>query len=198
MGLSIDFDQSIVPMYSIACSYGRRNGDNGAMEMSENASDEAPPVVPTDTPDERWMRHALVAARRAAAAGEVPVGALLVRGDEVLALAGNAPVALHDPTAHAEVLVMRAAAAKLADYRLGGTTLYVTLEPCAMCAAAMLHARVARVVFGTWDPRVGAVGSRLNLLQMPGQNHRIDFIGGVLAGECSAVLKDFFAAKRAG
>ncbi|MEY4376068.1 MAG: hypothetical protein RJB26_618 [Pseudomonadota bacterium] len=159
---------------------------------------EAPLMVPTDTPDERWMRHALSAARQAAAAGEVPVGAVLVRGGELLAAAGNAPITRHDPTAHAEVLVMRAAAAQLADYRLGGTTLYVTLEPCAMCAAAMLHARVERVVFGTWDPRVGAVGSRMNLLQMPGQNHRIDFIGGVLAAECSAVLKEFFAAKRGG
>lgn len=159
---------------------------------------EAPLMVPTDTPDERWMRHALAAARRAAAAGEVPVGAVLVRGGELLAAAGNAPITRHDPTAHAEVLVMRAAAAQLADYRLGGTTLYVTLEPCAMCAAAMLHARVERVVFGTWDARVGAVGSRMNLLQMPGQNHRIDFIGGVLAAECSAVLKEFFAAKRGG
>lgn len=183
-------------MYSIACSYGQRNGDNGGMNQSDNAVDDVPLVVPSDTPDERWMRHALAAARRAAALGEVPVGAVLVRGEQLLAAAGNAPISLHDPTAHAEVLAMRTAAAQLADYRLGGTTLYVTLEPCAMCAAAMLHARVERVVFGAWDPRVGAVGSRLNLFQMPGQNHRIDFIGGVLAAECSAVLKAFFAAKR--
>jgi tRNA(adenine34) deaminase len=180
-------------MYLIACSYGQRNGDNGGMEITENTAD-----APLDTPDERWMRVALGAAERAAAAGEVPVGAVLVRHGEVLAAAGNAPIGLHDPTAHAEVLAIRAAAVQLADYRLGGTTLYVTLEPCAMCAAAMLHARVERVVFGAWDPRVGAVGSRLNLFQMPGQNHRIDFIGGVLAAECSAVLRRFFAAKRAG
>ena len=149
-----------------------------------------------DTRDESWMRVALQAARRAAAAGEVPVGAVLVRGDELLAEAGNAPIALHDPTAHAEVLVMRAAASRLADYRLGGTTLYVTLEPCAMCAAAMLHARVERVVFGAWDPRVGAVGSRLNLFHVPGHNHQIDFFGGVLAEECGELLREFFNARR--
>lgn len=198
MDLSIKNHQSIVPMYLIAAPYRPRNGDNGGMDLPENTCEDAPVLVPTDTPDERWMRYALAAARRAATAGEVPVGAVLVRGGELLAAAGNAPIALHDPTAHAEVLVMRTAAARLVDYRLGGTTLYVTLEPCAMCAAAMLHARVERVVFGAWDQRVGAVGSRMNLFQMPGQNHRIDFIGGVLAAECSAVLKTFFAAKRGG
>lgn len=198
MNSSIENHQSIVPMYSIAAPYHPRNGDNGVMDLPEKTHEEAPLPVSADTPDEQWMRQALAAARRAAAAGEVPVGAVLVRGGELLAAAGNAPIALHDPTAHAEVLVMRTAAARLADYRLGGTTLYVTLEPCAMCAAAMLHARVERVVFGAWDPRVGAVGSRMNLFQMPGQNHRVDFIGGVLAAECSAVLKAFFAAKRGG
>lgn len=149
-----------------------------------------------ETRDERWMRQALGAARQAAATGEVPVGAVLVRGDELLAVAGNAPIAQHDPTAHAEVLVMRAAAANARDYRLEGTTLYVTLEPCAMCAAAMLHARVERVVFGTWDPRVGAVGSRMNLFQVPGHNHQVDFFGGVLAAECGDLLRDFFSARR--
>ena len=142
------------------------------------------------------MRVALAAARRAADAGEVPVGAALVRGEELLAAAGNAPITQHDPTAHAEVLVMRAAAAQLADYRLGGTTLYVTLEPCAMCASAMLHARVERVVFGAWDPRVGAVGSRLNLFQVPGHNHVVDFFGGVLAEECGELLRGFFDSRR--
>lgn len=149
-----------------------------------------------DTRDERWMRRALEAAREAAAGGEVPVGAVLVRGNELLSVAGNAPIALHDPTAHAEVLVMRSAAASAGDYRLEGTTVYVTLEPCAMCAAAMLHARVERVVFGAWDPRVGAVGSRLNLFQVPGHNHRIDFFGGVLATECGDLLREFFSARR--
>jgi len=183
-------------MYSIAGSYRHLNGDNGGMESPGNEREKVALERPTDTPDERWMRHALAAAQQAAKAGEVPVGAVLVREGKLLAAAGNAPIGLHDPTAHAEVLVMRTAAAQLADYRLGGTTLYVTLEPCAMCAAAMVHARVERVVFGAWDPRVGAVGSRMNLFQMPGQNHRIDFIGGVLATECGAVLKEFFAKKR--
>ena len=185
-------------MYLIAGAYRPSNDDNGGMESTGNDPENVALEKPTDTPDERWMRHALAAAQQAATAGEVPVGAVLVREGKLLAAAGNAPISLHDPTAHAEVLVMRAAAAQLEDYRLGGTTLYVTLEPCAMCAAAMLHARVERVVFGAWDPRVGAVGSRLNLFQMPGQNHRIDFIGGVLATECGAVLKRFFAAKRGG
>lgn len=185
-------------MYLIAGAYRPANGDNGGMESTGNEPENVALEKPTDTPDERWMRHALAAAQQAAKAGEVPVGAVLVREGKLLAAAGNAPIGLHDPTAHAEVLVMRAAAAQVEDYRLGGTTLYVTLEPCAMCAAAMLHARVERVVFGTWDPRVGAVGSRLNLFQMPGQNHRIDFMGGVLSAECSALLKAFFAAKRGG
>jgi len=198
MDSSIENDQSIVPMYLIACPYRPRNGDNGGMEIPASELENVALQQPTDTPDERWMRYALAAAQQAAAAGEVPVGAVLVREGKLLSAAGNAPIGSHDPTAHAEVLVMRTAAAQLADYRLGGTTLYVTLEPCAMCAAAMLHARVERVVFGTWDPRVGAVGSLMNLFQMPGQNHRIDFIGGVLATECGAVLKNFFAAKRGG
>jgi len=185
-------------MYLIADAYRHPNGDNGAMENTGNGLENVALQKPTDTADERWMRYALASAQQAAAAGEVPVGAVLVREGKLLAAAGNAPIGLHDPTAHAEVLVMRTVAAQLADYRLGGTTLYVTLEPCAMCAAAMLHARVERVVFGAWDPRVGAVGSRINLFQMPGQNHRIDFIGGVLSTECSAVLKGFFAAKRGG
>jgi tRNA(adenine34) deaminase len=170
-------------MYLIAAPYRRLNRDNGAMHT-------------TDTPDQQWMRHAIAAAREAAVAGEVPVGAVLVRQGELLAVAGNAPITLHDPTAHAEVRVLRAAAQRLQNYRLGGTTLYVTLEPCAMCAAALLHARVERVVFGAWDPRAGAVGSRLNLFQLPGQHHPIDFIGGVLADDCSAVLNAFFAARR--
>lgn len=154
------------------------------------------PPLPADTRDQRWMRLALAAAQAAAAAGEVPVGAVLVRDEALLATAGNAPIAGHDPTAHAEMLVLRAAAVAARDYRLGGTTLYVTLEPCAMCAAAMLHARIERVVFGAWDPRVGAVGSRLNLFQVPGHNHRIDFMGGVLAEECGALLRAFFAGRR--
>jgi len=142
------------------------------------------------------MRRALELAARAEAEGEVPVGALIVRDERVLGEGWNQPVALHDPTAHAEVLAMRAAAQTAGDYRLVGATLYVTLEPCPMCAAAMAHARIARVVFGAWDPRQGAAGSAFNLVAAPAMNHRVDSFGGVLSDECGALLKRFFAARR--
>jgi tRNA(adenine34) deaminase len=146
--------------------------------------------------DTDWMRHALELAARAEAEGEVPVGALVVRDDQVLGEGWNQPVALRDPTAHAEVLALRAAAQKIGDYRLGGATLYVTLEPCPMCAAAIMHARVARLVFGAWDPRQGAAGSAFNLVASEALNHRVDAFGGVLSEECSAMLKRFFEARR--
>jgi tRNA(adenine34) deaminase len=146
--------------------------------------------------DEEWMRRALELAARAEAEGEVPVGALVVRDDRVLGEGWNQPVALHDPTAHAEVLAMRAAAQIAGDYRLGGATLYVTLEPCPMCAAAIAHARIARLVFGAWDPRQGAAGSAFNLVAAPALNHRVDSFGGVLSEDCGALLKRFFDARR--
>jgi tRNA(adenine34) deaminase len=146
--------------------------------------------------DEEWMRHALALAARAEAEGEVPVGALVVRDDRVLGEGWNQPVALHDPTAHAEVLAMRAAAQVAGDYRLGGATIYVTLEPCPMCAAAIAHARIARLVFGAWDPRQGAAGSAFNLVTAPALNHRVDAFGGVLSEDCGALLKRFFAGRR--
>jgi tRNA(adenine34) deaminase len=146
--------------------------------------------------DEEWMRRALELALRAEAEGEVPVGALVVRDDEILGEGWNRPVALRDPTAHAEILAMRDAAQKVGDYRLAGTTLYVTLEPCPMCAAAVAHARIARLVFGAWDPRQGAAGSAFNLVSAPELNHRVDAFGGVLSEECGARLKGFFAARR--
>lgn len=146
--------------------------------------------------DTDWMRRALELAARAEAEGEVPVGALVVRDDQVLGEGWNQPVALRDPTAHAEVLALRAAAQKIGDYRLGGATLYVTLEPCPMCAAAITHARIARLVFGAWDPRQGAAGSAFNLVASEALNHRVDAFGGVLSEECSAMLKRFFEARR--
>ena len=146
--------------------------------------------------DVYWMRHALALAARAEAEGEVPVGAVVVRGDELLGEGWNRPVALKDPTAHAEILALRAAALKTGDYRLGGATLYVTLEPCPMCAAAIAHARVARLVFGAWDPRQGAAGSVFNLVTARELNHRVDSYGGVLSEECGAILKEFFATRR--
>lgn len=146
--------------------------------------------------DADWMRQALALAARAEAEGEVPVGALVVRDGQVLGEGWNQPVALRDPTAHAEILALRTAAQKVGDYRLGGATLYVTLEPCPMCAAAIAHARVARLVFGAWDPRQGAAGSAFNLVTAEAMNHRVDAFGGVLSEDCGAILKKFFATRR--
>lgn len=146
--------------------------------------------------DTDFMRRALELAARAEAAGEVPVGALVARGGEILGEGWNRPISSRDPTAHAEIVAMREAARALDDYRLGGTTLYVTLEPCPMCAAALVHARVARLVFGAWDPRQGAAGSAFNLVTAREMNHRVDCYGGVLADECGDLLKRFFASRR--
>ncbi len=146
--------------------------------------------------DVDWMLRALDLAGRAQAEGEVPVGAVVVRDGELLGEGWNQPIAAHDPTAHAEVLALRASAAAASDYRLGGATLYVTLEPCPMCAAAIVHARIARLVFGAWDPRQGAAGSAFNLVASDAMNHRVDTFGGVLSDECGALLRRFFAGRR--
>jgi tRNA(adenine34) deaminase len=146
--------------------------------------------------DEIHMRQALALARRAEAEGEVPVGAVVVREGAVVGEGWNRPIATHDPTAHAEILALRAAAAAAGDYRLGGATLYVTLEPCPMCAAAMAHARIARLVFGAWDPRQGAAGSAFDLVASEAMNHRVDAFGGVLSEECGELLRRFFAGRR--
>jgi tRNA(adenine34) deaminase len=146
--------------------------------------------------DVSFMRAALAHASAAGARGEVPVGAVLVRDDEIIAAAGNSPIGTHDPTAHAEVQVLRGAGTALRTYRLTDTTLYVTLEPCVMCAAALVHARVRRVVFGAWDPRAGGAGSITDVFALPGLNHRVDVFGGVLMEECGRVLQEFFAQRR--
>lgn len=146
--------------------------------------------------DAEWMERALDVAERAALRNEVPVGALVVRDDRVLGEGWNLPITLSDPTAHAEILALRDAGARAGDYRLGGATLYVTLEPCPMCAAALVHARIARLVFGAWDPRQGAAGSAFNLVTAPALNHRVDVFGGVLADQCGDRLKRFFAGRR--
>jgi tRNA(adenine34) deaminase len=143
------------------------------------------------------MRAALAQAAAAGAAGEVPVGAVLVRGEAVIATGGNHPIASHDPTAHAEIEALRAGGRVLGSYRLVDTTLYVTLEPCVMCAAAIVQARVRRLVFGAWDPRAGGAGSITNVFTLPGLNHRVDVFGGVLMAECSQLLLEFFAQRRA-
>ena len=148
------------------------------------------------TQDERFMARALELARSGGAQGEVPVGAVVVRDGEVIGEGFNAPISTHDPTAHAEVRAMRAAAMHLGNYRLGGASLYVTLEPCAMCAGAMLHARVARVIFGAPDPKTGACGGVFDLFAQERLNHHALVIGGVLADECGTVLREFFRARR--
>ena len=142
------------------------------------------------------MQLALTLAARARAAGEVPVGALLVADGNVVGRGWNRPIGLNDPTAHAEILALREASARLRNYRLPGTTLYVTLEPCAMCAGAIVHARVARVVFGAYDKRAGAAGSVLDVLVNPELNHRPALVGGVEAERCAELLKRFFASRR--
>ena len=142
------------------------------------------------------MALAIEQARVAARGHEVPVGAVIVQGDRCLAQFGNKTLANQDPTGHAELLAIRAAAATLGSWRLEGCTLYVTLEPCSMCAGAMVLARLDRVVFGAWDPKAGMAGSVGDLLRHPKLNHRPEVLGGVLAEECGAVLKDFFAARR--
>lgn len=145
---------------------------------------------------EHWMRLALEQARHARAQGEVPVGAVLVADGELLAAACNAPITTHDPTAHAEIAALRAAAVKRGNYRLPGTTLYVTIEPCTMCLGALIHARVAQVVFGAREPRAGAALSQLQLPEQEFYNHRIEVVEGVLAQECGDLVSDFFRAKR--
>ena len=146
--------------------------------------------------DEEFMRLALAEAEKALLAGEVPVGAVVVRGGEVIASAHNGPVGLKDPSAHAEILALRRAAAAEGNYRLAGATLYVTIEPCLMCAGALIHARVSRLVFGASDPKGGAVVSLYGVLQDARLNHRVDVTGGVLREACSEILSRFFREKR--
>lgn len=146
--------------------------------------------------DADFMRQALQLAAQAQQRAEVPVGAVLVLGDQVIATGANCPIASHDPTAHAEIEALRAGGKALGSYRLEGTTLYVTLEPCAMCAAAIVHARVRRLVFGAWDPKAGAAGSSVDIFRLGSLNHRVDVFGGVLSEECGAQLQQFFAARR--
>ena len=146
--------------------------------------------------DEFFMREALRLAKKAAEAGEVPVGAVVVRAGKIIARASNQVELLKDATAHAEMLVLTQAEAAVGDWRLTGCDIYVTKEPCAMCAGALVHTRIQRVIFGCTDPSAGAAGSVINLLQMPGFNHRCDIASGVLQNECAAILQDFFRQRR--
>jgi len=146
--------------------------------------------------DLQWMRRALELAQKAEMEGEVPVGAVLVKDGEVIAEGWNRPISHSDPTAHAEIIAMRMAAKSMGNYRLPGTTLYVTLEPCPMCAGAMVHARLARLVYAASDPRTGAAGSVMNLLSHPDLNHQVEVVGGVMADTAAEMLQGFFRARR--
>jgi tRNA(adenine34) deaminase len=146
--------------------------------------------------DERWMAQALTLARDASSRGEVPIGAVVVRDDMVLGRGGNSPIVHNDPTAHAEIAALREAASAAGNYRLTGAALYVTIEPCAMCAGAIMHARIGRLVFGARDPKTGACGSVVDLLAERRLNHHATVVAGVRADECAALLSDFFAARR--
>jgi len=142
------------------------------------------------------MRRALAEASRALKEDEVPVGAVVVRDGKVIARAHNRPIHLNDPSAHAEILALRRAGRKLGNYRLSGCTLYVTIEPCAMCAGAIIHSRIERVVFGGFDPKAGASGSALTVLNHPKLNHQVDVVQGVLANDCASIIREFFRRKR--
>ena len=155
------------------------------------------PTDPADPADEYAMRLALDQAHNAWLVGEVPVGAVIMRDGKVVATGYNRPVTTHDPTAHAEIVALRHAAALLENYRLPDCELFVTLEPCAMCAMALIHARFKRVVFAASDPKTGAAGSVVNLFELPTLNHHTQLLGGVLAEPCGALLREFFAERRA-
>ena len=159
---------------------------------------------PTNTPrtgelqtDELWMQEALRAARRALEAGEVPVGAVVVHEGKIVGRGFNRNIADSDPTAHAEVVALREAGAAIGNHRLGDCDLFVTIEPCPMCAGALIHARIRRLVYGADDPKAGAVHSVMQVVNHPSANHKIEVHGGVLAGRCAGLLQDFFRARRA-
>jgi tRNA(adenine34) deaminase len=149
-------------------------------------------------PHDTFMRAALDEARKGAAAGEVPVGAVVVLNGEIMGRGFNQPIGSHDPTAHAEIVAIRDAARALGNYRLIGTTMYVTIEPCLMCVGAMIHARVATLVFGAPEPKAGAVVSSCRAHELPSLNHRIEVVGGVLEEDCRAAIQEFFRTRRIG
>ena len=151
---------------------------------------------PQATPDELWMEEALRSAQRALEAGEVPVGAIVVRDGRIIGRGFNRSISDNDPTAHAEIVALREAGANIGNYRLEDCELFVTIEPCAMCAGALVHARIKRLVYGADDPKAGAVHSVLQVINHPQSNHRMQVIGGVLAGRCAELLQSFFKNRR--
>lgn len=168
----------------------------GRQSMSAGPANDGVPGVMTVLSDEACMHEALALAREAAAAGEVPVGAIVVRAGAIVGRGYNAPIVNHDPSAHAEIQALRDAARRLGNYRLPGCELFVTLEPCAMCVGAILHARIARVVYGACDPKTGACGSVIDLFAEPRLNHHTAVRAGVLKELCGAMLSAFFAGRR--
>lgn len=173
----------------------KHTSGSGTAEISAGHSLSVSPHAPTAI-DARFMSRALELAREAERAGEVPVGAVIVKDGMIVGEGWNRPISTNDPTAHAEIIALRSAAQHLGSYRLLDTTLYVTLEPCAMCAGAMVHSRVKRLVYAASDPRAGAAGSVFNIVQHSALNHRLECDGGVMADECSAMLRAFFSARR--
>lgn len=153
-------------------------------------------IVNDDIADERWMREALALAEQAGELGEVPVGAIVVQDGEIIGRGFNQPIRSCDATAHAEIVAIRDASQHCDNYRLPNTSLYVTIEPCTMCVGAMIHARVGRLIFGATEPRAGAVVSQASLLEAEYFNHRLSFVGGVLADDCSALMQNFFRNRR--
>ncbi len=180
----------------VAGSAATDSGSAAVLPDAELSPGDSPATPVVSERDRRFMALAQAAAEEARAAGEVPVGAVLVRGDEVIAKGFNHPIGAHDPSAHAEMAALRAAAQAVENYRLPGCELYVTLEPCLMCAGAIMHARIARVVFGARDPKTGACGSVVDAFANPQLNHHTTVTGGVLESECGAALKSFFAERR--
>lgn len=173
----------------------RLNGNSVALNQDLVPS-HCPPGLVGEKRDKFWMRFALALAAHAESLGEVPVGAIVVKGDELVATGFNQSISCHDPSAHAEMIALREAGKKLNNYRLPECELYVTLEPCAMCATTMVHARLKRLVFGASDPKTGSAGSVLNLVNYAAFNHQIPTQSGVLAAECSAQLANFFKKRR--
>jgi tRNA(adenine34) deaminase len=161
-----------------------------------NGSENSSPLTTHDEIDLQWMERALELAELAKLGGEVPVGAVVVLHNEIIGEGSNSPINRNDPTAHAEIEAMREAAQRIGNYRLPDATLYVTLEPCAMCAGAMVHARIKRLVFGATDPKTGAAGSVMNIVASPALNHRVEVTGGVLADQCGSLLRNFFQDRR--
>jgi tRNA(adenine34) deaminase len=161
--------------------------------MAQNAGKTSPTSRSSDA---EWMDHALQQARLAADAGEVPVGAVIVQDGEIVGVGHNRTLLDGDPTAHAEIVALRQAAARLGNYRLGDCVMFATIEPCAMCAGAMIHARLARLVYGASDPKAGAAGSVLEVINHPKLNHEMEVTSGVLAEKCAEIVQEFFRGKR--